>query len=377
MRAAAILVALGALAAHAVPDVDKLNKAFADTGSKMQALADAIDKWPGTILTGGELVCQALEVRKSLDHYSKVVNGIRKISEAERKRAGIHIIRLADPALNLNESFSKATGKFNNNPGAMAAIYEVVKAEKKAYLELIASTVKKMPGSISKSGVPGSQDNLADYVQKFSEKEWDRRIEHLKPPPEHNTTFDQYIAVLAKHATWMNLTPLCPHLPALLKSIGSGEDVKFEAVVDLFTKVLKASGITDDVSIQTILGVAKTVAVEADNVRNVLSGFLIFDDFFKSFISVADIIELAPSFVKQLRVADFAISPQALDQLLGNLLRGQKKPQARVDDRNRARRKEGRGPSSDQPSDSKAKTRTQTTGSRSKQRVTRPQKAVE
>ncbi|KAF4592118.1 hypothetical protein GQ602_002417 [Ophiocordyceps camponoti-floridani] len=216
MRPAIILFAVGALAAvsrpnkaptavgkptkatstKAVSDIDKLNRAFAETGGKIQSLADTIDKWDGSVVTAPDVAIKAQELRQSMNDFKSVIEGIGKISEADRKKKGVHVLRLADPALSLKETSTTAISKISGIPGARAFIHEMFKSEKKPYLDLLKATMEKMPGSISKSGVPGSPDNLMTYAMKVAEVEWEKFMKDLEPVPEERTAFDDVISLL-------------------------------------------------------------------------------------------------------------------------------------------------------------------------------------
>ncbi|PHH78492.1 hypothetical protein CDD80_6760 [Ophiocordyceps camponoti-rufipedis] len=215
MRPAIILLAVGALAASrqsnkvsntnsvsdakSVSDVDTLNKALDETGAKIQSFTNAVHNWTGDALTAPGLVAEALEVRQSLNDLKSKVKGISKISEADLRKKGVHLIRLADPVLSLIEAATEAIGKIEGIPGARTLIYVMLQAEKESYLDLVKALMEKMPDSVSKSGVPGSPDNLKSYTLNFAQLELEKFLKALKPAPEQSTVFDKLISQFSSY----------------------------------------------------------------------------------------------------------------------------------------------------------------------------------
>ncbi|KAM4066235.1 hydrophobic surface binding protein A domain-containing protein [Hirsutella rhossiliensis] len=317
MRVATVLMSVSALAGSGLADIISIRKAMFDVMEKVKAMDKAIVAWPGDLVSGGDMVCKTIELRKSLKACSRAFETSKPLRNRDlRHKQALPFVRLADAVFNLKDHAIAARPKFDG-VGATPTIFEVLKAQKDPASELSKSMTtifKKLPPSFRDTVIPlpGSQTKIIDFARTFLDKELDDLLKQFQPRPDQVSPLTPFVLIAVKFSESIDAGPFCQALPQLMNLLAGQGSLSLGELTDKILKILESSGVHDQIPLDIIRKNAEVFGISPAVITQVLKRFRIRGQS----VPLRTFTRLAPKILGKLNLQELVVDPSKIIQFI-------------------------------------------------------------
>ncbi|KJZ69820.1 hypothetical protein HIM_10799 [Hirsutella minnesotensis 3608] len=286
MRFTQVLLAASTLAGYGLADIKSIRNAMFDVKAKVEALDKSVEAWPGTLISGGDMLCKTIELRKSLTACTRAIESSEALQEKDFRNPqnALPFVRLFDSVFQLKDQAVRQKPKLDRI-GATPVIFEVMRAQRDPASELsktMATMIQKMPASfknqkIKENLISGPELPLEQFVRTVMDKVFDKELRDFEPPQGQIDFFAQplaqFVLLASKFSESIDAGPFCKTLPPLMNFLSAQKDVGLGTLTDKVLEILESTGAQDAIPLDIIKKNLEVFGIPGETVTKALDMF--------------------------------------------------------------------------------------------------------